>query len=634
MEFDILKDEPNILIGINDCGKTSLLKGLELLLCDKPQVFCVKDSTKKKDASNSPLDVEAFFEKFAKLNIPSPPYTGIEIVVVGKFIVEDSDYNDPDVQQLKSHSLWALENAEQTGLWLCRTFDSEGKLKQYLLTSDKSSGDELCSFFALTATQLGKKRTDHNLSAEEISNSNGKGRFSNLEIVRALYSKIGFENVWVDWKWEQGLFPSFRYLDWNSSFDNILESATEALKDLIEDHLSPVKAKAREGALAAQDALNARLKYHKDVVASILPQVQELSANIHFEVKEKITDLLITKLGGDGPVHMDLQGDGIKRQIWFALIKAAAVANDTGTRKKFIWAFDEPETHLYPTAQRQLFEIIKEVSSGAIQTLISTHSTVFIDKARLNAIKIISQDNSYSSHSQCESIDEIFHSLEIRNSDFLFYDRFIVVEGDTEEHLIPALYKIYLGNSLQTDNIQLIHLKGASNWLVQKTALEAVFKGFRKSTENVVYLFDKDQKAKLGTSAITENMFFVGKQDIEDALPNDIWVKVTLSMYGEKMMFTIEDVEKVKKAVSSLDNASSYEKFIPILTKALRGRAADLEIDSIVTIPPKGYELARAILEHLVEKKQIPAEICACFEKLASPSLYVANEDLLLEADA
>lgn len=636
VEFDVLKDEPNILIGINDCGKTSLLKGLELLLCDKPQVYCVKDSTKKKDASNSPLGSKAFSEKFNDLDIPAPPYTGIEIVVVGKFIVEDADYNDSDIQQLKAHSLWALENANDNGLWLCRTFDIEGKLKQYLLTPDNLNGEEVSSFFALTAAQLGKKRTEHSLSAEEISNSNGKGRFSNLEIVRALYSKIGSENIWVEWKWEIGLFPSFRYLDWNSSFDNILESATEALKDLIEEHLSPVKAKAREGAQAAQDALNTRLRGHKDVIASLLPQVQELSANIHFEVKEKITDLLITKLGGDGPVHMDLQGDGIKRQIWFALIKAAAVANDTDTRKKFIWAFDEPETHLYPTAQRQLFEIIKEVSSSSIQTLISTHSTVFIDRARLNAIKIISQENSYTSHSQCESIDEIFHSLEIRNSDFLFYDRFIIVEGDTEEHLIPALYKIYSGKSLQTDNIQLIHLKGASNWLIQKKALEAVFKGFRKSTENVIYLLDKDQKAKLGTSSITDNMFFVGKQDIEDALPNEIWVKIALSMFGSKMMFTIEDVETIKSKVSSNDNALSNEKFIPLFVAALRGRAADLEIDTVITIPQKGYELATAILEHLIEREQIPIEICNCFEKLTtslSPAV-IMDEDVLLELNS
>lgn len=48
VEVDLLKDEPNILIGINDCGKTSLLKGLELLLSEKPQIFYIKDGTKKK----------------------------------------------------------------------------------------------------------------------------------------------------------------------------------------------------------------------------------------------------------------------------------------------------------------------------------------------------------------------------------------------------------------------------------------------------------------------------------------------------------------------------------------------------------------------------------------------------------
>lgn len=633
VELDLLKDEPNVLIGINDCGKTTLLKGVELLLADKPQIFCVKDAAKKKDLSNSPLSPEEFTAKIVALGIPIPAYTGVEVMVMGRFMVEEQDYSSPDTVDLKAHSLWVLENAGENGIWLCRSFDTEGKLKQFILTPDTVLEEDQASFFSLTATQLGKKRRDLNVSDEDISNSNRAGRFSNLEIIRALYAKTGFQNIWTEWKWEKGLFPLFRYLDWNSSFDNILESAAEALKDLIEDHLSPVRSKAREGALAAQEVLNERLKGHKDVIASLVPQVQELTAQIHFEVKEKITDLLITKLGGDGPVHIDLQGDGIKRQIWFALIKAAAVENETGTRKKFIWAFDEPETHLYPTAQRQLFEIIKEISAAAIQTLISTHSTVFIDKARLNAIKIVSQEASYTTHAECENIDAVFHSLDLRNSDFLFYDRFIVVEGDTEEHLIPALYKIYSGQSLQADNIQLIRLKGASNWLLQKSALESVFEGFRKSTESVFYLFDRDQKAKVGAAAITDKMFFVGTQDIEDALPSEVWAGVASTVYEGKLTFSIGDIDALKETVSKLEQAPSNEKFVPILRKAIRERAKDLEIEDIATIPSKGYELATAILEHLLHKSQIPGVIQNCFERLSLGTIsLIESESALQEA--
>jgi predicted ATP-dependent endonuclease of OLD family len=147
---------------------------------------------------------------------------------------------------------------------------------------------------------------------------------------------------------------------------------------------------------------------------------------------------------------MELQGDGLKRQIWFAIVKASMLAGtETHTHKRFLWAFDEPETHLYPSAQRKLFDIIKTVSTQTVQSFISTHSTVFIDKSNLKAIRCIHQtDNCYTDHYSCTNVDDIFLSLDIRNSDFLFFDKFLVIEGETEQHLIPRLYELHTGRSL------------------------------------------------------------------------------------------------------------------------------------------------------------------------------------------
>lgn len=617
VEIGLLKDEPNILIGINDCGKTSLLKGLELLLCEKPHIFYIKDGNKKKDASNSLLSVEDFEQKCRELSIPILPYTASEIMVLGKFIVENDDYLDQDIQHLKNHSLWALENATD-GLWYSRSFDQEGKQKHFLLVPDLENAEgEHESFFNLTATQLPRKRSDHQLTAEEINNSNGVGRFSNLEIVRALYTKLGSRLCWTEWKWEKALLPTFRYLDWNSSFDNILENATEALKELIDDYLTPVKTQARESAQAAQIALNEKLHQQRNVIATILPQVQSLTANIHFDVKEKITDLLITKIGSDDAVHMDLQGDGIKRQIWFALIKAATVNSEPSSRKKHIWAFDEPETHLYPTAQRQLFEIIKEVSEASIQTLISTHSTVFIDRASLYAIKMINQTENYTTHSTCTSTNEVFQSLELRNSDFLFYDSFLLVEGETEEHLIPELYKIYTGNSLIEDSIQLIPLGGASKWLERKKAIENVFEGFKKLTDKVIYLMDNDQNFKLGeTSKPVNKFFFVGIQDIEDAIDSEIWFLI-IDTYTGCISIPPNTIESIKKKIPEGDKINEGQKFLKQLSREVKNliKATDPAYNSS-PLPEKGKQLAEEILKHLKRKEQIPKGIKACFDAI------------------
>ena len=44
-------------------------------------------------------------------------------------------------------------------------------------------------------------------------------------------------------------------------------------------------------------------------------------------MKEIVTDILINKLKSDKDIHLDLQGEGVKRQIWFALIKSGALVS-------------------------------------------------------------------------------------------------------------------------------------------------------------------------------------------------------------------------------------------------------------------------------------------------------------------
>ncbi len=297
--------------------------------------------------------------------------------------------------------------------------------------------------------------------------------------------------------------------------------------------------------------------------------------------------------------------------------------------KNYIWAFDEPETHLYPTAQRQLFEIIKEISASTIETVVSTHSTVFIDKAKLSAIKIVSQDDCYTRHSNCHSIDEIFHSLELRNSDFLFYDKFLVVEGDTEEYLIPALYKIYSGNNLLEDNVQLVSLKGASKWTEQKKIFESVLDGFKKPLDQVVYLFDHDQIFEIGEQAATINQFFVGNQDIEDAIDSEIWINVVEKYTEGKIVLEKSVIEQMKENISDKNKIPSHEKFVPSLKKLIRATymASGIEIHGNV-LPAKGKDLVNLIIEQIKQRDEIPIRIIECFEYLNRDLLKVKVQTL------
>ena len=365
------------------------------------------------------------------------------------------------------------------------------------------------------------------------------------------------------------------------------------------------------------------LLFLRDSIGDMLPNITGIKTRVNINVQESVTDILINKSNSDGDIHIDLQGEGVKRQIWFALIKSGALASiDTGmTNKKFIWAFDEPETHLYPSAQRQFFEIIKEVSKTNVQSLISTHSTVFIDKSKLKTIRSIALNkNSYSEYYECASIDKIFESLELRNSDFLFYDKFLVIEGDTELYLIPALYKLYKGVSLEEDNIQLINLTGKNKWLEGKKALENVLNGFKKSFEYVIYLFDADMSFDLGETAKTNKMLFAGNQDIEDSVDNNIWIAFVNDAVEGGLVLTDNEIQEIKDIIPVGVAGNKEEKFYPLLENLVRKKISALFVEKITwsILPTKGNDLAQLLIKHIKSIDAISPEIKLAFDKLTS----------------
>lgn len=624
LELNIHKDLPNVFIGINDCGKTTILKAIGLLLDEKPTFFYTKDNSSKKDFSNSPIRTEAFIKSLAELNLPKLSYQENESIILGKFILEDGDIDLSNLTNYSNHLLWAIENNQNSEIWFGKIFDSNSSnVRSIILTQDFNTGNEELQAWNLGVRELDKKIKELEISSEDIQNSNGKGRFSNLEKVRAIYEKTGTLSTWSNYKIDKGdklVFPSYRYLDWNSSLEDIKKTAADALASTIETRLKPLRVQAYDAARETEQEINNQLAGLQVSIAEVIPSITAIKTKVYFDVKESITDILINKEKSDGDIHLDLQGEGVKRQIWFALIKAGALASiSSGIKnKKFIWAFDEPETHLYPSAQRQFFEIIKEVSQSNIQTFVCTHSTVFIDKSKLNSIKSVSIDESYTFYSECDSADEIFESLELRNSDFLFYDKFLVIEGDTEFYLIPELYKLYRGNSLEQDNIQLINLTGKSKWTESKKALENVLRGFKKSFDYVVYLFDSDMRKELGAGAINDNFFFVGKQDIEDSIDVKIWKEFVNESTEGKVVFKDEEITEIIDGIPEGIDIASNEKFFKRLERLTKQKLTEA-IGKQVTwdiLPSKGNESAQLLLKHLTDKQSIPHRITAAFDKI------------------
>lgn len=618
VEVDLNEHIPNVYVGLNDCGKSTILLAVDLLLGNKPTYNLNAEGSNKRDLSNSTIINDDLQALLKKKNLPEFNYNGNETIVFGKLKFVDEEAEQFNDIGLSNYLLWALENTENNSIWIAQRYNSPNG-EMFILSKDFPDQAKLWEY---TAANLKKYLKENNITSEEIDNENGKGRFTNLEQFRAAYAKGEIVKCWTTYKLspkDKTIFPEFKYFDWNCSFEDINSIANSIMKDEIENHLNPLKVEANRAAVQAEIAINKKFSDLSETINSVAKNVENISSKVFFNVKEQISDIMVRKKNSDGMIHLENQGEGLKRQIWFSMIKSKAESSEESNIKNYIWAFDEPETHLYPSAQRDFFDILRSISKDNVQTLISTHSTVFVDKSKIKTINSVYQeDDGYTVINYCKDVDTIYESLGVKNSDFLFYDKFLVVEGETEKFLIPKMYELYTKKTLIEDNIQLINIQGKDNWTFYKKLIQNIMTGFKKPEDQVVYLFDNDMSFKIGDEAKKNNMFFVGKQDIEDSIDNNIWLNTLNDYFKEIIDFTIEEIEGLKAKVAVNKEGGKNEKFYNILEKEIRKKlvANELDPNEIKKIPSKGSDSADFIMTSINTVDHIPEKIRSAFDKL------------------
>lgn len=612
-------DECNVFIGLNDAGKSTLLKSLDLAF-NKSQCSFNKEGNNKTDLSNSPLTAEELSEFMTIHNLPIiSEYDEKSIVIIISLQISPIELEEIYTKELSNHLSWAIENLDNYELHYCRTISEDG-IKTYLV---QKCNLEYIDILTQTATYLTQTIRNLEITSDEITNANNAGRFSNLEKIRAILSKVEVEPIWIEYKngkSDDDILPIVEYFDWNTSMDEISSIATSLMKDKIDEHLQPIKDAANLAAQEVEVVVNDEFSKLQETIFSVAPEISAITSKVFFDVKERISDIMVVKIDSDSLIHLENQGDGIKRKIWFSLIKSKASKNDTQDFTRYIWAFDEAETHLHPAAQRDFFDILKSLSIGNVQTFLGTHSTIFIDKSASSNIASVSKDeNGYSILSKCEDVESIYDSLGVKNSDFLFFDKFLIVEGDTEQFLIPTLYKIYTGKSIIDDNIQIINIGGKDRWREAKQLLSKIMSDFKKSDSCTIILFDNDMSHSMDAVDITDKVFFVGKQDIEDSISSAVWVDIINTFY-EDHNFAVEQqfIEMVQEKVVAGKDVQSNNKFFKLLESELRKKWVDDFDDEtpFIKLPSKGKESADFILAAITTTDKIPVRITEAFDKL------------------
>lgn len=149
---------------------------------------------------------------------------------------------------------------------------------------------------------------------------------------------------------------------------------------------------------------------------------------------------------------------------------------------------EEPEAHIHTHIQKTLFN---KINKDNTQVFISTHSTHISSVSKISSMNILGRGKQIaevfnpSNNLEKPDIKKIERYLDSSRTNLLFAKGVILVEGDAEHILIPALVKAVLGISLDELGISIINIGST---------------GF----SNVATLFHKD-RIKRKCSIITDN---------------------------------------------------------------------------------------------------------------------------------
>jgi len=245
--------------------------------------------------------------------------------------------------------------------------------------------------------------------------------------------------------------------------------------DLTED-----KVKEIENQLSSVNAMIVEsipsLQQTKERIAAIGRTIGADSSNIEIEpLTRKLSDLNrgMDIVMQDGGASFPISQNGYGTRSWVSFLTLAAFvenqserikADDEDAEQYVMLTMEEPEAHLHPQAQRQLYN---QIQSFHGQKIISTHSPSVVAQSVLADYIYFGKRNGKTSAIRYEAADkhavrEDKISREVINTraELLFSSAIILCEGITEELALPVYFNKYFGSSPFSIGVNIIGIGG------------------------------------------------------------------------------------------------------------------------------------------------------------------------------
>lgn len=324
------------------------------------------------------------------------------------------------------------------------------------------------------------------------------------------------------------------------------------------------------------------------------------------------TELSFRDSNKDFAVRLHDMGGGIEQ-----LLMAATVLLTTSDDCPLF--LEEPESHLHAGAQRYLIEKLFENNR---QVFVTTHSQTFLNVPRPKSVHqlVMKSGRTSAVRIDTESVAEVLTDIGVRNSDVLFSDAVVFVEGSGDKDVLNAWCRT-LGVNLAENNISVLSMEGGdfSNRRVRlrKEVLEGIA---GNAGVPHLFIFDRDERPESEIeglqSSVGKTVYFLQKRELENYLLSP---EVLLAAIKAKLTAAGQPTEKADSA-----KPEELANFISLEAGKLYGVVLLKRIRAALLKSPSGGIFPRDLIAKLAPKARDPK-----LETILEKSIKARSAELL-----
>ncbi len=406
----------SVLVGKNNCGKSNIVQAV---------VY---------GFTYSNIEKEDVFVS------PSSPFTFDKKVQIDVKIIPVSDKG---IQEKEFNEEWSLAFGENISI-------------------DSTSDQE---FFAFrTEIKYDNDREQYVNKKYRINQWGDEGIDVGNLIKRDTFDAI--ENIFINAQRDISLDIRDKRSVWGKLTSNI--KVDEVTKDKIDSQL---------------DKLNKRIVRKSEILKSISKELQNTTADASSDISiSPLTKDIETIYSGMNIYYktenststaVENLGLGIRSWAVFSTVKAQILSKINKAKQDEFAYFpllliEEPEAHVHPQAQRQLFSDVNEVDG---QKIITTHSPYILSQIDLDKIIYISKNAANTVATpllveglSSEDVRKIKRTVMNTRGEILYANAVILAEGETEEQALAVYLREYFDKEPFELGINIISV-GGNNYL-------------------------------------------------------------------------------------------------------------------------------------------------------------------------